>query len=1274
MTLGGPDGKGKMEKVGPVFLETEFSSVKCSALVDTGASDCFMSYELWRAIRATRDTYILSQEPVEICLADKTSQKTWGSARVPLKINNIPMYCSFHIVQGLAHKAIVGRTLLAALRAKPDVYRSHIDVFTDIPISLVEAVHLEPGQEKIVPVSPWTIPPDHQSEVLCTPSNLTMVCVANAINNSTAKIWYLKLANITDKTITVAPEEVVAYAEVGKIPPISTAGLNTVINANYAQVDDYNEKPRMPLTPEKRDLIAGIDLSQTKLTPQQRQEMRELLLEYHDVLAFSSDELGHCKISPMKIRVDESKGISTARPYRYPPQKLEIINSQIQQLLHNGVIEPSESAWRSPIVLVQKKDKTPRLCIDFRYLNMITCKDKYPMPTARSLFLYIAYRKPTIFTTIDLLSGYHQVEITPDSRKYTAFETPGGVWQWKRMPFGLVGAPWWFSKIMAIALGDLVPKVCLSYLDDVIIFDSSFKDHKESLEKVMGALRNAGLKIKPSKCEFCKEKIDFLGHVITGEGIGTQTRITTKIAQFKPPTCQKTLKSFLGLCNYYRGFLPGYATLTAPLNHLLRKGVDFAWTADCQTNFEKIREALTSPELLIHPQIPHGHFYVLTDSSQYGCGAAICHKINDIYRPILYYSYTMNSAEKNYSTTEQEALAVVRTLDAHQQMLNGQKITIVTDHKPLLALLQQAHKAPSARLKRWALALSDYDFNIVHESGINHHLPDYLSRIGCDPMDESATEYEPSVGGELMMIAEEEPGTQDNGEASPITDQEFRDAQLADEWCVDIITFIAGEGLPEGTEKARRVMLWAENMIITDTGLLSKMPCMTRQKKNPNALVELRPRIVVPKVLVNRVMSLLHDDILCGGHVGQNAMCKKVLLKYWWRNMHSDIVRYVRECETCGLRKRAPHYKAPAKTWENPGAPWKEIQCDFMGKLRTAETGERYIITFIDLFSGWPEAFPTVDCSAATTAQVFVENIVCRVGKVGRLHTDRGANFIANYTREVTDRLGTRQSYTSARLATGNARIERLHRTLWDVMAVYSPESHDQWPRYLPIALWTVRSTISNRTGFSPYNMIYGRDPPAMVVADYDDIKAANNNSQYFLALHDRLCLFKKMAAFTVKAYNEEMNKKIDVGARPSDLQEGDLVYYYDPPPASAERVAKLAPRYKGPYRIVQVKDDHLLQLKSLKTGQIIPHYINVQKVKRAYTAQAPALDYDQPQRTKNPVAKEPLPVVTGDSEPEKDTETPKSNETRQHCRYALRNKSPCNYKEDVSSSSEDSE
>ena len=343
-----------------------------------------------------------------------------------------------------------------------------------------------------------------------------------------------------------------------------------------------------------------------------------------------------------------------------------------------------------------------------------------------------------------------------------------------------------------------------------------------------------------------------------------------------------------------------------------------------------------------------------------------------------------------------------------------------------------------------------------------------------------------------------------------------------------------------GEIEARKVISQAESMSIEEPGVLCKVSRTNYKGENP--ISRFKYRMVIPATLVRRVLSLLHEDVFAGGHVGVNALQAKIIDKFYWGRMQSDILSYVRACERCSLRKRAPKYKAEAKSLDTPSRPWQVVQCDFIGPLKKASNGARHIMTFIDLLTGWPEAFSTKDSMAKTAAEVFLYQIVCRYGRVERLHTDRGATFLSDLFREITSRVACKQTFTAGGMPTGNARVERMHKTLETIIGCYVTNGHENWPDLVPIALWTIRSTTSVRTGFSPF----------------------------------------------------------------SDL-EGDLVYMYDP--TAAENMAsKFSNVYRGPYRVVDVRGDYLVRISSLATGKEVPHYVNLQKIKRAYGPWSPVL------------------------------------------------------------------
>ena len=307
--------------------------------------------------------------------------------------------------------------------------------------------------------------------------------------------------------------------------------------------------------------------------------------------------------------------------------------------------------------------------------------------------------------------------------------------------------------------------------------------------------------------------------------------------------------------------------------------------------------------------------------------------------------------------------------------------------------------------------------------------------------------------------------------------------------------------------------------------------------------------------------------------------------------------------------------KLEAKSWDTPSGPWQVVQCDFIGPLKKASNGARYIMTFIDLLTDWPEAFSTKDSTAKTAAEVFLYQIVCWYGRVERLHTNCGATFLSDLFREITSWVACKQTFTTGGMPTGNARVERMHKTLETITGCYVTNGHENWPDLVPIALWTIRSTTSVRTGFSPFTLTCGRDPVSMGLPEVGNAPESLNDHEWFMQTRDNLALFRHIARDVVAKYEKGMRDKLDEHARPTQFLEGDLVYMYDV--TAAENMAsKFSNVYRGPHRVVEVKDDHLVRIISLATGKEVLHFVNIQKIKRAYGPWSPALTNKPSQET----------------------------------------------------------
>ena len=427
----------------------------------------------------------------------------------------------------------------------------------------------------------------------------------------------VRIANVTRDTLKIAPGTWIA-------------NCHTV---DYVQ-------PRQPVAPVKESASLPEHLSNVYsrctegLDSKQQQEVHDLLLEFQDVFAATSDDMGRTGITKHCIDTGDTQ------PIRQPPRRLPICkqaeaDAVIRDMLHNGVIEPSDSPWSSPVVLVRKKDGSVLFCVDYRRLNSHTRKDSYPLPRIDATLE--ALSDSAWFSTLDLKSGYWQVEMDPGDKEKTAFSTGSGLWNFCVMPFGLCNGPATFERLMDIVLKGLSWTTCLVYLDDILIHGKTFDDNMQSLRDVFMRLRHAGLKLCPSKCELFRQKVTYLGHVISRDGTATDPSKTAVISDWPTPRNVKETRQFVGFCSYYRRYTQGFAEIAKSLHQLTEKGRRFIWTAECDTAFKRLKHLLTNAPLLTCPT-GDGRFILDTDASDHGIGCVFSQEQTGEERVIAYYS------------------------------------------------------------------------------------------------------------------------------------------------------------------------------------------------------------------------------------------------------------------------------------------------------------------------------------------------------------------------------------------------------------------------------------------------------------------------------------------------------------------------------------------------------------------------------------------------------------------------------------------------------------
>nr|VZH94052.1 unnamed protein product [Spirometra erinaceieuropaei] len=426
--------------------------------------------------------------------------------------------------------------------------------------------------------------------------------------------------------------------------------------------------------------------------------VRNLIFKNSAAFAWDGEPLGRTSVWQHTIDT------GSARPIRQPPRRVPVhFQKQLEQtnkdMLDKHVIRPSSSPWASPIVLVKKNDGSLRLCVDYRKLNAVTVKDSFPLPRIDTTLEALA--GAACFSTLDLQSGYWQVEMAPEDRPKTAFSIPSGFYEFETMPFGLANAPATFQRLMASVLRDLCPTACLVYLDDVIVHGSTVESHLDNLQTVFNRLQAVGLKLNPAKCCFLKKSVPFLGHIVSTEGVKTDPVKTEQIRSWPQLTSVSELRGFLGLASYYRRFIKDFAHIPAPLNRLTSKQNAFNWSDECECSFEELKRRLISPPLLAFPNISESAppFILDTDASDVAIGAVLSQQQTDgLEHPLIFASQTLTKPERNYSTTRKELLAVVTFVKKFHHYLAGKRFILRTDHQALRWL--ENFKDPTGQLAR----------------------------------------------------------------------------------------------------------------------------------------------------------------------------------------------------------------------------------------------------------------------------------------------------------------------------------------------------------------------------------------------------------------------------------------------------------------------------------------------------------------------------------------------------------------------------------------------
>ncbi|KAH8280197.1 hypothetical protein KR054_000160, partial [Drosophila jambulina] len=803
------------------------------------------------------------------------------------------------------------------------------------------------------------------------------------------------------------------------------------------------------------------------------------------------------------------------------PAMRAVIDKQIDEFLRDGRIEPSKSPHSAPIVIAAKKNGDVRMCVDYRQPNENSVPDAYPLPRIHQILERL--RNAKFISTLDLKNGYWQIPVAPDSRECTAFTVPGrGLFHWRVMPFGLHSAPATFQRALDTVIGPDMEPHAFAYLDDIIVIGSSLDEHVANLREVFRRLRNADLRLNKGKCHFFQRHIGYLGHVISEAGIHTDPDKVAAIRELKPPTYLKELRRCLGIASWYRRFVPNFADVVEPMTSLLKKGQKWEWTQRQDDAFQELKTRLTEAPVLVCPDF--GEKFVLqTDASEYGIGAVLTQTIDGQERVVAYASRRLNPAERNYSVTEKECLAIVWAIRKMRCYLEGYRFDVVTDHHSLKWL--NSIDNSTGRIARLALELQQYQYEVHYRKGAQNLVANALFRHPLPTVQQAQVQAASCKWIKKML---------QKVRTEPAKFPDYRE---------------------ENGQLYRRIGLRPEEEEYTPWKL-----CVATDHRQ-------------------RVPEECHDSPTAG-HLGVRKTSNRVAHRYYWPGLFREVARYVRHCPSCQRFKTSQEKPAGKMFTRQVEEPFHVLYADFVGPLPRSKQGNTVLLVFLDAFSKWVELVPLRKATGTQLERAFRERILSRFGVPRTFVCDNGTQFTGCSFQQFCKSLGMELQYTAPYTPRQNP-TERANRTIKTMIAQYLDGSpQNGWDQLLPEISLAINTSISDTTGFSPAFLVPGTWylPKAL----YDEVTPGRGTPE--VAPADRSKQLKEI--FDVLRNNAEratadQGRHYNLRRRIWRPPVGSLVLVkrYSLSNAAEGFAAKLTAKYEGPYRVAKFPSPNIVQL-----------------------------------------------------------------------------------------------
>ena len=886
---------------------------------------------------------------------------------------------------------------------------------------------------------------------------------------------------VTEKELPVENEDSNTEDETnGNTDPDMTPPHNCSVNVTPTVIPDDS-----PLN--------ELDLS--NLTQEQKEQALEMLKEEVDSFSRDEDDIGCCPELQMKINLADEKPVQ--KTYNGIPRPLyNEVKHYTEDLLNRQWIRNSSSSYSSPVVAVRKRDGDLRLCIDFRQLNAKTQPDRHPLPRIQSTIESLGGKK--WYSLLDQGRAYHQGFLHPDSQHLTAFITPWGLYKWVRIPFGLMNAPAAFQRYMESCLHGLRDEIVIPYLDDLIVFSSSFSEHLEHVTTVLRRLRSHGIKLKAGKCRLFKREVSYLGRIITADGYYPDPKSTTAVTQLADmePKTIGDVRKLLGFLNYFRKFIQDFSRQASPLFELLKDGNKNTTTSKCKKGqassskpiewkpchkavLKTLIDQITSPPVLAYPDysLP---FVLHTDASQLGLGAILYQKQGKDMRVIGYASRSLTPVEKHYNlhSGKLEFLAMKWAICDHfrDYLYYAPHFTVYIDNNPLTYALNTAKLNSTGH--RWVAELADFNFSIKYRPGkinvdadtlsrlpldINAYMEQCTLRVSQDVLDTTVNTVLAQDRGKITWISSlstAAPSSEPDKEflqygLQPVTMQDIISAQQQELSITRVIELKLAGNKPSYRQRSRETH--ATRRLLREWNRLFLDPDNILRHKSGKIT-----QLVLPKKYHQMVYRELHQEM---GHLGTDRVFQLARERFFWPRMYSDIEHFVSRVCTC-LKDRRPvaHTKDPLQPITS-SAPFEIVSIDFL-HLEQSSGGYEYVLVIMDHFTRYAQAYPTKTKSATAAASKLFNDFILRYGFPARVHHDQGREFENKLFHSLEKYCGMVRSRTSPYHPESNGQVERFNRTLLSMLRTLSENKKSHWKDYLTKVTHAYNCTRHSTTGF----------------------------------------------------------------------------------------------------------------------------------------------------------------------------------------------------------------